>query len=53
MFWEKAHVRKRAPSWGENIILTNGFIKRTQKTPKNELANALKYKQYYQSRNSS
>ncbi|QEH45884.1 type II toxin-antitoxin system RelE/ParE family toxin [Aggregatibacter actinomycetemcomitans] len=38
---------------GENIILTNGFIKKTQKTPKNELASALKYKQDYQSRNSS
>ncbi|WP_109078505.1 type II toxin-antitoxin system RelE/ParE family toxin [Aggregatibacter kilianii] len=37
---------------GENIIITNGFIKKTQKTPKNELARALEYKHDYQARNS-
>lgn len=36
---------------GENIIITNGFIKKTQKTPKSELAKALAYKQDYQARN--
>ncbi len=29
----------------KKIILTNGFVKKTQKTPKNELLTALKYKQ--------
>lgn len=33
-----------------NIILTNGFIKKTMKTPKSELAKALSYKQDYQQR---
>ena len=36
---------------GENIILTNGFIKKTQKTPSKELAKALEYKQDYLVRN--
>ena len=36
---------------GENIIITNGFIKKTQKTPKSELAKALAYKRDYQARN--
>ncbi len=31
----------------KKIILTNGFIKKTQKTPKNELQKALKYKKEY------
>ena len=35
---------------GENIILTNGFIKKTQKTPVQEIAIALKYKADYESR---
>lgn len=29
---------------GNRAILTNGFIKKTQKTPKEELAKAKKYK---------
>ena len=33
-----------------NIILLNGFIKKTQKTPKIELERALKYKEEYQRR---
>ena len=36
---------------GENIIITNDFIKKTQKTPKSELAKALAYKRDYQARN--
>ncbi len=30
------------------IIVTNGFIKKTQKTPQNELKKALKYKKDYE-----
>jgi len=35
---------------GNKIILTNGFIKKTQKTPPRELERALKYKQEYERR---
>lgn len=31
----------------ENIILTNGFIKKTQKTPNNEIEKAIEYKKDY------
>lgn len=32
---------------GKKIILTNGFIKKTQKTPKNEISLAKKYRNDY------
>lgn len=32
---------------GQKIILTNGFIKKTQKTPKAEIALAKKYRNDY------
>ena len=32
---------------GENIILTNGFIKKTQKTPRSEIEKAKKYRLDY------
>lgn len=35
---------------GKKIILTNGFVKKTQKTPKKELLIAIKYKNDYYSR---
>lgn len=35
---------------GSKIVLTNGFIKKTQKTPPDELAKALKYKQDFERR---
>ncbi|WP_296956088.1 type II toxin-antitoxin system RelE/ParE family toxin [uncultured Dialister sp.] len=35
---------------GNQIILTNGFIKKTQKTPKSELLLAQKYKDDYERR---
>ena len=35
---------------GKKIILTNGFVKKTQKTPKNELTLAKKYRDEYTSR---
>lgn len=35
---------------GNTIILTNGFIKKTQKTPKNEIELAKKYKLDYERR---
>lgn len=35
---------------GNKVILTNGFIKKTNKTPKNELALAKKYKLDYEQR---
>lgn len=35
---------------GEKIILTNGFVKKTQKTPANELKRALRYKADYEER---
>jgi len=34
----------------KKIILTNGFIKKTQKTPKSELDKARKYKEDYERR---
>ncbi len=37
---------------GNKIILTNGFIKKTQKTPKNEIEKAMRYKQDYDRRQS-
>ena len=35
---------------GQKIILTNGFIKKTQKTPKAEIALAKKYRNDYLNR---
>ncbi len=35
---------------GKKIILTNGFLKKTQKTPKNEIETAKKYRDEYLSR---
>lgn len=35
---------------GDKIILTNGFVKKTQKTPKEEIEKAIKYKEDYQRR---
>lgn len=35
---------------GKNIILTNGFVKKSQKTPKNEIDLAKKYRDEYMSR---
>ena len=35
---------------GRKIILTNGFIKKTQKTPKSEIERAKKYRTDYLSR---
>lgn len=35
---------------GENIVLTNGFIKKTKKTPTAEIELALKYKEDYEAR---
>ena len=35
---------------GKKIILTNGFVKKTQKTPKTELTKALEYKKDYEQR---
>ena len=35
---------------GKKAILTNGFVKKTQKTPKKELELAMKYKHDYESR---
>ena len=37
---------------GEHIILTNGFVKKTRKTPKSELELARKYKAEYERRHS-
>lgn len=34
----------------KRIILTNGFVKKTQKTPRNEIETAKKYRQDYLSR---
>lgn len=36
---------------GGNIVLTNGFIKKTQKTPRRELERALRYKRDWERRN--
>ena len=33
---------------GRRVILTNGFVKKTQKTPKNEIEKAKKYKELYE-----
>ena len=38
---------------GKKAILTNGFVKKTQKTPKNELALAKKYKADYERRHNN
>lgn len=35
---------------GKNIILTNGFMKKTQKTPPNEIAKAKQYRKIYLTR---
>lgn len=35
---------------GEKVILTNGFVKKTQKTPKSEIELAKKYKADYERR---
>ncbi len=35
----------------KKIILTNGFIKKTQKTPAKEINKAIKYKEDYEGRN--
>jgi len=35
---------------GKRIILTNGFIKKTNKTPKKQIAKALEYKADYERR---
>lgn len=35
---------------GKKIILTNGFVKKTQKTPANEIDKAIKYKKDYERR---
>ena len=35
---------------GKKIILTNGFIKKTQKTPKNQIELAKKYRDEYKNR---
>ena len=37
---------------GNNAVLTNGFIKKTQKTPPGEIALAKKYRAEYERRNS-
>jgi phage-related protein len=34
----------------DNIILTNGFVKKTRKTPPNEIVLAMKYKADYEGR---
>ncbi|MDO4574802.1 MAG: type II toxin-antitoxin system RelE/ParE family toxin [Planctomycetia bacterium] len=36
---------------GERIVLTNGFVKKTQKTPPGELEKAFRYKKDYEDRN--
>ena len=32
---------------GNKIVLTNGFIKKSNKTPRNEIIKAIKYRKYY------
>ena len=32
---------------GNKIVLTNGFIKKSNKTPRNEITKAIKYRKYY------
>lgn len=36
---------------GDKAVLTNGFIKKTQKTPEKEIEKALEYKSDYERRN--
>lgn len=36
---------------GNKVVLTNGFIKKTQKTPTSEIEKALKYKADFERRN--
>lgn len=36
---------------GQRIIVTNGFIKKTQKTPRGEIEKALRYKHDWEVRN--
>lgn len=36
--------------WENKIILTNGFIKKTQKTPAGELEKAVRYKKDYEAK---
>jgi len=36
---------------GNKIVVTNGFVKKTQKTPPNEIKLAMKYKADYERRN--
>lgn len=38
---------------GNKIILTNGFVKKTQKTPKSEINKAIEYKNDYERRYSN
>lgn len=40
----------KAPNDGNRIILTNGFVKKTQKTPESEKKLAKKYKADYERR---
>ena len=35
---------------GQKVILTNGFVKKTQKTPPSEIARAKRYRADYHSR---
>lgn len=35
---------------GQRVVLTNGFVKKTQKTPKNEIELATKYRNEYLNR---
>lgn len=35
---------------GNTIVMTNGFVKKTAKTPKNEVETALRYKSDYERR---
>jgi len=38
---------------GNKIILTNGFLKKTQKTPKSEIQKAIKYKEDFERRHNN
>ena len=43
--------REKAVRWSEGkIVLTNGFVKKSQKTPAKELNKARKYKKDYERR---
>jgi phage-related protein len=35
---------------GQRVVLTNGFIKKTQETPQNEIERALRYRKDYMNR---